>query len=65
MALGRQPVDRKDMSPGALTTGYQRRIPVDDNGMASTPNSRVAPGGGGPTRTRCVVRGVNRQDILA
>ena len=35
------------------------------NSTASTPNSRVAPGGGGPARTFQEVRGVNRQDILA
>ena len=51
MALGRQPVDRRDMLPGALTTGYRRRIPVGDGSIASTPNSRVVPGGGGPIRT--------------
>jgi hypothetical protein len=51
MALGRQPVDKKYSSRDVLTTGHRRRIPVGDDTMASTPNSRAAPGGGGPTRT--------------
>jgi hypothetical protein len=34
---------------------------MSDNRIASTPNSRVAPGGGGPTRTSQKVRGVNRK----
>jgi hypothetical protein len=63
--LGCHLVDWRELPRAALTTGHRRRIPVGDNGIASTPNSRVAPGGGGPTRTRCMVRGVNRQDILA
>jgi hypothetical protein len=35
----------------ALTTKIVTRIPLSDNRMPLTPNSRVAPGGGGPTRT--------------
>ena len=31
-----------------------------NNRIAMTPNPRVAPGGGGPTRTFLEVRGVNR-----
>jgi hypothetical protein len=38
---------------------------MSDNSVAVTPNSRVASGGGGPTRTIHLVRGVNRQLTLA
>jgi hypothetical protein len=43
-----------------LTACTPRSIPMSDNSIARTPNSRVAPGGGGPTRTFSEVRGVNR-----
>jgi hypothetical protein len=33
-----------------LTACTSRSIPMSDNSIARTPNSRVAPGGGGPTR---------------
>src|SRR5215216_4128096 len=35
----------------ALTNRPPRRISMGDNCIARMPNSRVAPGGGGPTRT--------------
>jgi hypothetical protein len=38
---------------------------MSDNSIARTPNSRVAPGGGGPTRIFLEIRGVNRQLTLA
>jgi len=34
----------------ALTTGVAMGIPLGYNGMPLTPNSRMVPGGGGPTR---------------
>jgi len=43
-----------------LTVRPSGRISMSDNIIATTPNSRVAPGGGGPTRTFLQVRGVNR-----
>jgi hypothetical protein len=43
-----------------LTVRPSGRISMSDNNIATTPNSRVAPGGGGPTRTSLEVRGVNR-----
>src|SRR5829696_9956502 len=35
-----------------LTVRPSGRISMSDNSIATTPNSRVAPGGGGPTRTQ-------------
>src|SRR5215212_9776607 len=35
----------------SLTTAVARRIPTSDNRMPVTPSPRMAPGGGGPTRT--------------
>ena len=40
-----------------LTNRPPRSIPMSDNCIARTPNSRVAPGGGGPTRTSKGPRG--------
>ena len=35
-----------------LTVRSAGRISISNNSIATTPNSRVAPGGGGPTRTQ-------------
>jgi hypothetical protein len=46
----RTPVNKLDS--WVLTVRPSRRISMSDNNIATTPNSRVAPGGGGPTRTQ-------------
>jgi hypothetical protein len=58
ITIPRNPVNKRDS--WVLTVRPSGRIPMSDNSIATTPNSRVAPGGGGPTRTSKEVRGVNR-----
>ena len=48
--LPRTPVNKLDS--WVLTVRPSGRISMSDNNIATTPNSRVAPGGGGPTRTQ-------------
>ena len=48
--IPRTPVNTLDS--WVLTVHPFGRISISDNSIDTTPNSRVAPGGGGPTRTQ-------------